>query len=280
MRIDALAHAPVSQLELAHLRLEACEVKANHEYIMQPSALERYIYITEGSVCFFLEKGELWAGPQDMVYLPRDTAYNSRWKEDARFMVADMLLRDGEGQDIRFGDAPCVLFNDAHRVYGGLLAELAAKADADGPFDWLERMSLALKLLCEMARDTTRTELDEKYRRIQPGVDYLENNYASDFSVDDLAKICALSATSFRRLFFECKGMSPVDYRNSLRIRRAVDMLKTGRCTVSEAAGQVGISDVKYFGKLFKRYTGLSPGILKKKDLWVAGQCPDPPAGA
>ena len=273
MRIDVLAHVPVNQLELAHIRLESCEVKANHEYIMQPAALERYIYITEGSVCFFLEGKELWAGPQDMVYLPRDTAYNSRWKEDARFMVVDMLLRNAEGQDIRFGDAPCVLFNDVHRVYGGLLAELAAKAEANGPFDWLERMSLALKLLCEMARDTTRTELDEKYRRIRPGIDYLENNYAEDFSIDDLAKICALSATSFRRLFFECKGMSPVDYRNSLRIRRATDLLKTGRYTVGEAAGQVGIGDINYFGKLFKRYTGLSPGMLRRKGLWADELC-------
>ena len=273
MRIDVLAHVPVNQLELAHIRLESCEVKANHEYIMQPAALERYIYITEGSVCFFLEGKELWAGPQDMVYLPRDTAYNSRWKEDARFMVVDMLLRNAEGQDIRFGDAPCVLFNDVHRVYGGLLAELAAKAEANGPFDWLERMSLALKLLCEMARDTTRTELDEKYRRIRPGIDYLENNYAEDFSIDDLAKICALSATSFRRLFFECKGMSPVEYRNSLRIRRATDLLKTGRYTVGDAAGQVGIGDINYFGKLFKRYTGLSPGMLRRKGLWADELC-------
>ena len=51
------------------------------------------------------------------------------------FVVVDLLLRDGEGQDIRFGDVPCVLFHDTHGVYDGLLAELAQKAEADGPFD-------------------------------------------------------------------------------------------------------------------------------------------------
>ena len=60
--------------------------------------------------------------------------------------------------------------------------------------------------------------------------------------------------------------MSPVDYRNSLRIRRAAELLRTGRFTVGEAAKQVGIEDIKYFGKLFKRYTGINPGILKKTD--------------
>ena len=58
--------------------------------------------------------------------------------------------------------------------------------------------------------------------------------------------------------------MSPVDYRNRLRIRKAAELLRTGRYTIGEAADQVGIQDIKYFGKLFKRYTGFNPGALKK----------------
>lgn len=264
MKMDALAHASIAQLSLIRLRLEPCEVKAQHRYVMQPAPVERFIYITRGRVCFFLENGEMGADARDMVYLPRDTAYHSQWLADAQFIVVDILLRDADGQDIRFGDAPGVLFHDTHHIYDGLLAELADKAEANGPFDWLERMSLCFKLLCEMARDTNRRELDEKLGRIRQGIVYLESNYASDFSVEELAKMCSLSAASFRRIFFECKGMSPVDYRNSLRIQRAAELLKTGRYTVGEAADLVGIRDIKYFGKLFKRYTGLNPGTLKK----------------
>lgn len=269
MRMDALAHASIDKLALISLRLEPCAVRENHRYVMNPVPVERFVYITDGSACFLTEMGELRADSRDMVYLPRSTAYHSTWLADSRFMVVDMLLQDAEGQDIRFGDAPCVLFNDGHHVYDGLLAELAAKAEANGPFDWLERMSLALRLLCEMARDTGRSEQDEKYRRVKPGVAYLESHFTLDFSIEELAKLCALSPTSFRRLFFECKGMSPVDYRNSLRIRQAVALLKTGRYTVGEAAEQVGIGDITYFGKLFKRYTGMSPGTLKRKGLWA-----------
>ena len=87
MRIDVLAHVPVNQLELAHIRLESCEVKANHEYIMQPAALERYIYITEGSVCFFLEGKELWAGPHQPRFhslrLPR-SGRRRQWRRSLR----------------------------------------------------------------------------------------------------------------------------------------------------------------------------------------------------
>lgn len=267
MKMDSLAHAAIDQLELVSLRLEPCTVKAMHRYEMQPAPVERFIYITQGEVCFFLKDGALNAGARDMVYLPRDTAYHSQWLSEAGFVVVDLLLRGADGQDIRFGDGPCVLFHDTHCVYDGLLAELADKAEVNGPFDWLERLSLCFKLLCEMARDTNREELDDNQRRIKEGLAYLESNYCVDFPVDVLAEMCSLSPASFRRMFLACKGMSPVEYRNRLRIRKAAELLRSGRYTVGEAAEQVGIRDIKYFGKLFRRYTGINPGTLKKGGL-------------
>lgn len=267
MKMESLAYASVDQLTLDSLRLEDCTVKAMHKYIMEPAPVERFVYITRGEVCFSLSEGSLRAGDRDMIYLPRDTAYHSQWQTNADFVVVDLLLRDGEGQDIRFGEVPCVLFHDTHHVYDGLLRELADKADVNGPFDWLERLSLCFKLLCNMARDTNRNESDEELRRIQKGIAYLENNYSADFSVDVLADMCNLSAASFRRIFLACKGMSPVEYRNRLRVRKASELLRTGRYTVAEAAEQTGIRDVKYFGKLFRRYTGMNPGKMKKYGL-------------
>lgn len=267
MKLNALAHTSIDQLALVSLRLEPCEVPAQHQYSMAPASVDRFVYITQGKVHFFLPKGKLCAGTRDMVYLPGDTAYRSIWLENSKFVVVDLLLHSADGQAIRFEDAPSVLFHDTHRVYDGLLAELAKKADTNEPFDWLDRLSLSFKLLYEMARDTNRKELDDQNRRIKTALTYLDANFTSDFSVADLAKMCSLSVSSFRRIFVSCKGMSPVEYRNRLRIRKASELLKFGRYTVGEAAELVGIPDIKYFGKLFKRYTGLSPSVLKKIGL-------------
>lgn len=264
MKMNSLAYASIDQLTLDSLRLESCHVPAMHRYVMQPAPVERFIYITQGQVEFSLRGGSLKAGLRDMIYLPRDTAYQSHWLTDADFVVVDLLLRNGDGQDIRFWDDPCVLFRDTHGIYGRLLAELADKANATGPFDWLERLSLCFKLLCQMARDTNREELDKNQRQLKEALSYLESNYADDFPVDTLAKMCSLSPSRFRRLFFASKGMSPVDYRNRLRIHKAAELLRTGRYTIGQAAEQVGIQDIKYFGKLFKRYTGFNPGAFKK----------------
>lgn len=264
MRMKDLAHTNINQLSLLELRITPYTKPADHQYIMYPKPVERFVYITKGKGCFFLQTSQLTAGERDMVYLPGETAYRSHWLEDSEFMVIDLLLHNAEGQPIRFGEAPGILFCDNHGAYRGLLEELAAKSDATGPFDWLERLSLSFKLLCEMARDTNRSELDQQKQKIKPGLTYLQNNFAEDFSVEQLAQMCCLSVGRFRRIFSACIGMTPVEYRNKLRMQKAAILLRTGNMTVWEAAEAVGISDIKYFSKQFKRYTGVTPSAIKK----------------
>ena len=264
MRMKDLAHACINQLSLLELQILPCVKPANHRYVTQPRPVERFVYITKGKGIFFLPNAQLTAGQRDMVYLPGETAYHSQWPVDSEFMVIDLLLQDAQGQPIRFGEDPSILFCDTHGAYRGLLEELAAKSDATGPFDWLERLSLSFRFLCQIARDTNRSELDEQNRKIKAGLTYLQNNFTEDFSVEQLAEMCCLSTVSFRRSFSECVGMTPVEYRNKLRIQKAVTLLKTGELTVGEVAQAVGIPDIKYFSKLFKRYTGASPSAIKK----------------
>lgn len=265
MRIDDLAYTAAERLAVVHLRIENCSVPEKHRHLMLPEPLERFVYITNGYVKISLGETELCATSRDMIYLPRNTGYMSQWLENSQFVVVDLALSDAEGREISFGDGPSILFRDKFCIYDGLLRELAEKTEDENPFNWLERTSLCLKLICEMARDTKQSEADSKQSRIKNAITYIESNFTKDFSIEELAKIAFLSPTSFRRLFFECKGMSPVDYRNTLRIGRSAELLKNGQYSVSEVAEKVGIRDVKYFGKLFSRYMGTTPGNFKKE---------------
>lgn len=266
MRMKDLAHTSINQLSLLELQISPWKKPANHRYVTQPKPVERFVYILKGKGCFFLENKEICAQEKDMVYLPGETAYHSHWLENSEFMVIDLLIHNAEGNPIRFDETPGILFCDSHSTYRGLLEELAAKSDNSGPFDWLDRLSLSFKLLYEMARDTNRSELDVQNRKIKPGLTYLQNNFTEDFPVDRLAQMCCLSTGRFRLIFSECLGMTPVEYRNKLRIQKAANLLKTGEFTVTEVAETVGISDMKYFSKLFKRYTGITPSAMKKHE--------------
>ena len=110
-----------------------------------------------------------------------------------------------------------------------------------------------------MMQDNIKTQ----YKSIADGIMYIENNYLEDTSVGELAAMCHVSESGFRKLFKEYSDHSPVQYRNILRIQKAQELLRSGEYTVSTAAEAVGITDVYYFSKMFKKVTGKTPKSFK-----------------
>jgi len=49
------------------------------------------------------------------------------------------------------------------------------------------------------------------------------------------------------------------------RIKRAAEIINETDAKVAEVAEQVGYGDVKYFTKLFKQYTGMTPSEYRRK---------------
>ena len=106
--------------------------------------------------------------------------------------------------------------------------------------------------------------LKEKHQSIAKGIIYLESHYLDNTSIDEIAKMCNISPTCFRRLFKEYSPYPPIQYRNILRIKKAQELLRTGEYSVLDVADAVNIPDVCYFSKLFKKITGLSPVKYKE----------------
>ena len=96
-------------------------------------------------------------------------------------------------------------------------------------------------------------------RQIAATVDFLQQNYTQNYSIDFLSEMANLSPSRFRNVFKEYTGFSPNRYQNWLKINKACDMLKTGEFTVTLAARAVGIEDIYYFSRLFKKMTGRNP---------------------
>ena len=80
-----------------------------------------------------------------------------------------------------------------------------------------------------------------------------------------LAEKFNLSQSHFRKLFKGFTGLSPVEYRNGLRIERAKELLSRNTVSVSEVALAVGIEDQFYFSRIFKEAEGVSPLRYKKR---------------
>ena len=99
---------------------------------------------------------------------------------------------------------------------------------------------------------------------LREAVQYLEEYYAENFKMSFLAEKFNLSESYFRKLFRDFTGLSPIEYRNGLRVEHAKELLSRNAVSVSEVARAVGIEDQFYFSRIFKKYEGISPLNYKK----------------
>jgi AraC-like DNA-binding protein len=75
-----------------------------------------------------------------------------------------------------------------------------------------------------------------------------------------VADVSGLSAPYFSTVFKEEMGENLSNYLNRLRVDRAAKLLIETDLSLSEIAGSCGFEDQSWFSKIFKSYTGLSPG--------------------
>ena len=95
--------------------------------------------------------------------------------------------------------------------------------------------------------------------------DYLEENYAdSSLSLAAVSEKFFMNPSYLSRIFRKKKGVTLVEYLNSIRLRHACDQLKTGDWKVYQIAEKVGIPNADYFGRYFKKFTGMSVNEYKR----------------
>lgn len=93
---------------------------------------------------------------------------------------------------------------------------------------------------------------------------FLSEHISENYKMTDIAGLFNFSPSYFSHLFKSEYGESFSTYNNRFRIEEAKKLIEknTG---IQEAAVMVGIADSKYFSKLFRQFTGMSPMDYKKK---------------
>jgi AraC-like DNA-binding protein len=94
--------------------------------------------------------------------------------------------------------------------------------------------------------------------------EFLNDNYACNVSLEELAKIAGLSRSYLCRAFSKEVGIPPHAYQTQVRIDRAKRILARGN-SLAVAAAETGFYDQSHFGWHFKHLVGVTPGIYAKK---------------
>lgn len=85
----------------------------------------------------------------------------------------------------------------------------------------------------------------------------------SNLTVNDLAKLCNMSLSSFKRAFRNFFNDSPNNYLNTKKINKAQELLQASELNISDIAYETGFNDPLYFTRVFKKRVGLSPSEFR-----------------
>lgn len=129
---------------------------------------------------------------------------------------------------------------------------------------------LFLSLATNLARiaDAAKQEKKDQPENalvIAPALEYIRYHYMTDFPMDNLAALCGLSPTHFRRIFSSVTGTSPLDHLLATRVRRAADLLRITEDSILSVSEQAGFHSASSFNRHFHAIMGETPRDWKKR---------------
>ena len=90
-------------------------------------------------------------------------------------------------------------------------------------------------------------------------VDFMEQNYMNELSMEEIAYYTGRSLATFKRDFKKVSDLTPQKWLIRRRLEAARDLILTGGKKVSEICFDVGFKNLSHFSKLYKEMYGIAP---------------------
>lgn len=139
--------------------------------------------------------------------------------------------------------------------YFKLLQKLQASTDQ------IESALLLGTLLLELQSCSTEEIKEDSVSVI---VAYINKNFASINTIEDIAAHFYISKFHLCRIFKNAMKITVIDYLNQIRIKNACQMLSFSNKSIGEISELCGYHATAYFSSVFKQITGKTPSQFKK----------------
>ena len=93
---------------------------------------------------------------------------------------------------------------------------------------------------------------------------YIQKHFNEAISLESVSAEAGFNPAYFSTVFKKATGTNFMDYVKAVRIENAKDLLARTRMDVASVAQAVGYTDIKYFTRLFRQLTSLTPSDYRK----------------
>ncbi|WP_312699915.1 helix-turn-helix domain-containing protein [Sedimentibacter sp.] len=214
-----------------------------------------------------LEKQKLTPfNPWQKHGVPEDTKINRLVCISCKKELLEDILYDGFGKtSILFENTSFDVSNNIHFLLGMFVEESVSKKQGYHIIqDNLVRMLFTEIIRCSKNSINTDSSVTAEKIGINRAADFLKEQYAVDFSIEQASRVAGLSTFYFIRAFKEHTGKTPYAFYMEAKIEKAKELLKLKKLSITDVALETGFSNAGHFSTVFRRKTGVTPTEYKK----------------
>ncbi len=234
--------------------------------LRKPKKVNILVYLDGLKAEYTDKNGEKkYAGPGDIVYTPIGCEYLVHFydmEKDGYTIGVNFLICDEKQTPFIFSDDILIFRAPQNADYKKLFSKVDLSSEA--AITCHGKMKAGMYDVISMLSELYRAKKQGKFDIIMKGISYLESNSDAGTSLAEIARLCNVSTSYFRRLFREYAGVSPKEYIMNNRLEKAMLYLEYENMTVSEIAERLNFTDTAYFSKQFRHKSGMTPNEYRK----------------
>lgn len=230
-----------------------CQIPPYRVLRMKGRPCNGFFYLASGSCHYSFDGGEFSLAPGAVIYLPFASHHTlTLTSESIRFYRVDFTLTVN-GEVALFSDRPMKITDTAPPEC------IEAIYTLEGDFGIGDNTVIKTEKICTIFSSLQKATMSINTKRLMPAVKYIQEHAVDSINCGALAELCFLSTSRFYELFRAEFGVTPLEYRDRLLIRRATALLSAGDISIREAAFAAGFENAAYFSRFFKKHVGVSP---------------------
>ncbi len=198
----------------------------------------------------------LFPGQISTYIADRDLPWEYTWLEFDGLRVKEMLEIAGLTMDSPIYHA------NSKELRLNMMDEMLyiAQHSKESPFHLIGHLYLFLDY---MTRSAASMKLRQGGRLrdfyVKEALNFIEQNFQNEISVEDIAASCGLNRSYFGKIFRDAVGKSPQEFLMNYRMLKAAELLKLTQFNIGDIGNAVGYSNQLHFSRAFKNIYGISP---------------------